>query len=99
MEILKIPIEHYAVCWSGAIVLYFKLRSDGRSVMEFLPHINPKWKKSVGLRIIDILLFSLVGALIGTIFTEPTTPQQALAAGLGWTGLLSAVAKTGGTND
>jgi len=67
--------------------------------MEFLPHINPKWKGSTITRIIDMLLFTVVGAFIGTIFTQPTTAQQALAAGLGWTGLLSSVSKSGGVDE
>jgi len=35
------------------------------------------------------VIFCLIGAVIGTILTEPTNAQQALAAGLGWTGLLA----------
>jgi hypothetical protein len=99
LELFKIPLDYYIVCWTGAVVLFFRLRSDGRPVMEFLPHLIPRLQGSTTARILDFIFFSLIGALIGTILTQPSNVQQALAAGLGWTGLVAAVApKTGGVD-
>lgn len=95
MTVLEVPLEIYIVCWGGAIVLYFKLKSDGRPPMEFLPHIKDSWRESPTLKGLDILIFSVVGAFVATIFTQPDNAQQALAAGLGWTGLLSAAPPKG----
>ena len=90
---LDIEFQHYIISGVGAITLYFKLKSSGKDVIQFLPHFKSSWAEAPFARLIDALLFTLIGALIGTILTQPETPQQALAAGLGWTGLINSFAK------
>jgi hypothetical protein len=43
---------------------------------------------------IECLIFIAAGIYVGISLTEPTNPAQALAAGLGWTGLF-ATSKSG----
>ncbi|MDY6988451.1 MAG: hypothetical protein SWQ30_10380 [Thermodesulfobacteriota bacterium] len=89
MTILDIELSYYVVCGIAALVLFFRLQNVGQPVIEIVKYVNPKWGDSTGGRIVDALLFASFGAVIGTLVTQPTNPQQAVAAGLGWTGLLS----------
>lgn len=86
-----IPLGFYVVCWVGSLVLYFQMKSTNKSVIKFLPHINQTWSNNPWALFFDALLVTIVGAYVGTVITEPINVQQALAAGLGWTGLLSIV--------
>lgn len=61
--------------------------------MQLLPHFNEAWGKSTCGKISDFLIITLLGAIIATIVTKPVSPAQAIAAGLGWTGLISAKGK------
>jgi hypothetical protein len=38
---------------------------------------------------IEFAIFIIVGAVIGVVASDPVTARQAVAAGLGWTGLLT----------
>jgi hypothetical protein len=38
---------------------------------------------------VEFLVFIVVGTVTCMILTQPANPQQAFAAGLGWTGLLT----------
>jgi hypothetical protein len=48
---------------------------------------NKKHEKARVL--IEFMIFIALGVLIGVGFAEPSNIQQAIAAGLGWTGLLT----------
>jgi len=63
--------------------------------LEFVAHIFPKLKDSPVATVIDVVLFAVFGSLFATTFTQPESAQQALAAGLGWTGLLTAAVRKG----
>lgn len=93
MPIFGIELAHYVVCAIGAFLLYFKLQTEGKEVIRFSAVIKKDWKEKPAAVIIDAVAFTVLGSLIAGIITQPTTPQQALAAGLGWTGLLSAFSK------
>lgn len=84
-----ISLTHYAISAIGAFVLYALLRTNGRTILRFIGHGSEDWRNRAYVQVADAILFVLVGSMVATIFTDPTTPQQALAAGLGWTGLLS----------
>jgi len=90
----EIAFQYYLLCGVGAFVLHFKLKTAGRVVIEFLPHINERWRDSTLAKFLDAILFTAVGALIGTVLTHPINPQQAIVAGLGWTGLVNSIAKS-----
>lgn len=38
---------------------------------------------------IEVLVFMVIGTVVATACVEPQTARQAIAAGLGWTGLLA----------
>jgi hypothetical protein len=38
---------------------------------------------------VELVVFMMVGTLVATACVEPQTARQAIAAGLGWTGLLA----------
>lgn len=85
---------YYLLSWIGAFVLYYKLKSDGKLVIEFLPHIKKAWAEPPLAKFLDAILFTTLGAIIGTILIRPINPQQAIIAGIGWTGALAAIAKS-----
>jgi uncharacterized membrane protein YbjE (DUF340 family) len=86
----KINYAFFIYSIIGAFTLYFKLLTDGRRVLRFSVHLNPDWEESVICNFIDVLLFCIIGAVIGTVITRPINQVQALTAGLGWTSLINA---------
>jgi len=44
-------------------------------------------------KIFDTVVFAFCGAIFVSIFVQPSTVQQAIAAGLGWTGLVGAIGR------
>lgn len=75
----------------GAIVLWVRLRygADLSNAIELL--INDFGSKNALKLLLIILIYAGVGATIGMIAAEPNTYKQALAAGLGWSGLLGGI--------
>lgn len=51
-------------------------------ILEHLP-----WKNVHPL--IEFAIFLTLGCLVGIGFANPSTPQQALTAGMGWTGVFA----------
>jgi hypothetical protein len=74
---------------AGAILLWGKLGQKELSVYG----LHKLWTliglKSKWLELAELLGFVAFGVLIGIGLTHPTNAQQAFAAGLGWTGLLT----------
>ncbi|MFN3237683.1 MAG: hypothetical protein ACE37D_11575 [Pseudomonadales bacterium] len=90
-----IELTYYLLCFLAAFVLFFKLHKDGEPPFAVLGYINPSAAESPWGKFFEAILFATVGAIIGTLLTIPTSPSQAIAAGLGWTGLLSATNSSG----
>lgn len=88
-QFFEIEKSYYVLCGIGAFVLFFKLQKKGRPVFEVIGHIFPEWSSSPCCRVLEAAIFVFLGAIIGTLIAQPGNPQQAIAAGLGWTGLLS----------
>lgn len=86
---LGIAISYYLICFVAAFALYFKLHEKGNPPVRVVAHINPGWADSGWGRFFEAVIFAILGAILGTLLTSPATPAQAVAAGLGWTGLLS----------
>ncbi|WP_444911071.1 hypothetical protein [Microbulbifer sp. PAAF003] len=86
----NIEAGHYFLCFVAAFVLFFKLHKEGQPPFAVLGYIHPQAAGSPVGKFIEAILFAALGALIGTVLTVPSSPAQAIAAGLGWTGLLSA---------
>jgi len=60
-----IDFGYYIVTGIGAFMLYFKLKSDGKDVIEFLPVIKKEWKLNTKAKFLDAIIFTIMGALIG----------------------------------
>jgi hypothetical protein len=54
----------------------------------------PAW-----LLLVDVAVTSLFGSLLVFLFTEPTTKQQAVVIGIGFTGIIAMVEKGGNDGD
>ena len=86
----NVPLAYYIGCWLGALALYFKqLNINKTKVMQFLQIINKNWEGQPLAVVLDAIIFSTIGTILGIGFTQPINLQQAIAAGIGWTGLLS----------
>jgi hypothetical protein len=75
----------------GAIVLWGKLGKDKRKAYvlgdlldKLLP---PTWIKTRVTS--ELLIFVALGSVVAVSLVQPATTAQAVAAGLGWTGLAS----------
>ena len=93
LTISGIWIGFMVICWVSSLVLYFHLVSNNRPILRLLPLIHEDWKEKPLAMVLDALIVTIVGAVIGTIITHPVNFQQAVATGLGWTGLMSIVRK------
>ena len=84
-------------CCLGAFVLHCKLRSENQPMIEFLKHLFPSWD-SPWKTFLEACFFAIVGGIVSYGLIAPITTPQALSAGLGWTGLISAFSSgKGGT--
>ena len=75
--------EHSASLSPGKASATLRIYGMSGAVEFFCP---PSSKKG---EIIQFLLFIVLGTLVGVAIGQPTIPAQALAAGVGWTALLS----------
>ncbi len=94
MQWFGIEYSYFLLSGAGALVLFFKMQS-GRSKpgISILGYIHPPLESNPFGRVLEALLFASLGALLGTIIAQPVNPQQAIAAGLGWTGLIGSFSK------
>ena len=51
------------------------------------------------LLLVEFAFTMLVGVLVAVTFVQPETPQQAMAAGMGWTSLVTKPASTPETSE
>lgn len=78
----------YFYAGSGALVLWGKLGKRGREVYCLSDVLKRCMNDSVRM-VIEPLVFVVIGAVVAIGIVEPVTAAQAVAAGLGWTGLAS----------
>jgi hypothetical protein len=86
----------------GAIVLYILNRLQNRQPFSLFRALNVEVGNSATPFIIffDMLFSSLIGAVVVFLLTQPVTVPQAVVAGLGMTGVLSAHSQdTGGAKN
>lgn len=74
----------------GSFVLYCKLKTEERPIIEFMVHLAPHWN-STWKPFIEAIIFLVIGSIVAYGLVHPTTIPQAISAGLGWTGLVSAL--------
>jgi hypothetical protein len=91
--IFDIKYSFYLLGAISSFVLFFYLQKHGKVVFEVLGYINPKWKNKPWCRFFEVLIFTTLGSMLAIILIEPSNPQQAIFAGLGWTGILNGIGK------
>jgi len=87
MSSYSLPLWVYAAI--GIVILWGKMKHKQRSVYaltEVLEKLVPHEKARF---FIELAVFLSFGCVVSVGLTEPTTPGQAFAAGLGWTSLTS----------
>jgi len=79
----------------GGTVLYVMNRLNGHQPFSLFTALNVNVDKDAKPIIVflDVIVSSMLGALVVFTLTGPATAGQAVAAGLGMTGILSAAAK------
>lgn len=80
----------YAAAVAGAILLYLLTRLRGRRPFSVLAALHVKTEKRPGYIFLDMILSCVPMAGFVLIFLEPCSVKEAMVAGLGATGLLSA---------
>jgi len=86
-----IRYSFYILSAISSFVLFFILHQRGKIVFEVLGYINPNWKNNSWCRFFEAIIFAILGALLATVFVQPSNEQQAIFAGMGWTGLFNAI--------
>ena len=84
----------------GATVLWMKWGWTQRRAFALSVLIAPFCKKdSRVFSVLEFLVFIALGCVVGIVLTEPGNARQAIAAGMGWTGLLVTEKTREGEND
>lgn len=77
----------------GVIILWSRLGYDGRRAYG-LSDVIELFGFSTPIRpIVEFFLFVSLGSVLAVVIVQPTNAPQAIAAGLGWTGLVSTKAR------
>ena len=76
----------YAFAALGAVIPYFfdtnKNQEDG-VLIKRLKKLYPN-KTEPFYALLELMITVFIGGLVGILLIQPTTPQQAVASGLGW---------------
>jgi len=93
---LKLP----AFTFLGAFTLYVLNRLHNKQPFSLFTALNVDMGSAASAKIIlfDMFLSSVIGTLVVVPLTSPSTVPQAIIAGLGMTGILSASSNGGNNN-
>jgi len=73
----------------GALFLWGRLAKQGREVYGLTDILQRMGLNETARRALEPILFVALGAFVAVGFVQPATIPQAIAAGIGWTGLFS----------
>jgi hypothetical protein len=82
-----IPLSAYVAV--GVIVPWCKTSKAQRNIYGLSPVIEMFLSNERAKSALELIVFLTVGCLISHGVVVPSTPAQAIAAGLGWTGLMT----------
>ena len=82
-----IPIPVYVAV--GVIVLWSKTSKTQRNVYGLTAVVEMIFSNERVRGVVELIVFLTIGCIISHGIVAPTTPAQAVAAGLGWTGLMT----------
>jgi hypothetical protein len=87
MRDLNPPLLVYVAI--GVIVLWCKTSKTNRNIYGLSPVLELFFGDGHLRSIIELIIFIVLGCLVSDGLVVPTTAAQAIAAGLGWTGLMT----------
>ena len=95
---LWLAVELPFFTFLGAFTLYLLNRLQGRQPFSLFSAINIGIGPGArpGVVLVDMIISSILGAIVIIPLTSPGTIPQAIVAGLGMTGILSAHTSNGG---
>jgi hypothetical protein len=82
-----VPIPVYVAV--GVIVLWSKTSKTQRNVYGLTAVVEMVFASEKVRGFVELIVFLSIGCIISHGIVAPTTPAQAVAAGLGWTGLMT----------
>ena len=89
------PVLLYTITLFGCVAMYIFSNQKGfQGTIAFLKKFFPKRTKLFYYRT-DFFLVTIAGSIIGTIFFNPTSTIEALAAGFGWVGAINILMNEG----
>ena len=85
----------FCLCFVGTAALYMVCKCSGTNQVTLLKAWNVKIDKTTPLAVVavDMIITSLLGAVIMYFLVGPTTNAQAVTAGFGFTGAMNAIKK------
>ncbi len=93
MDILGISIDFYLTNCVAVFALYSWLVTNDKPVISYIKKFLPdNHSPGAWLKLIDVMLYVVVGAFLATAFAQPTNIQQAIIAGLGFSAFLNTFA-------
>ena len=88
-----LSVEIFGCAALGSAFLWVSLRYGNGGFHKNLGAFLEELAEEFRIRtIVELILYSIFGAFLGILFAEPTTVKQGLAAGMGWTGFIGALA-------
>lgn len=89
LQLFNYDIDLYLVSGIGAFILYFKLLSTDQITLNIIKHFDSKFSKTSIGKLLETIVFVILGSLIGVILIQPENYQQAFTSGLSWTTLIA----------
>lgn len=88
------PTDYYIAAFVGSLVIWFKLKSEGKAVITFINWLAPERFNRPWARLCEPFLFAAAGCF-ATMLTKPTSSLQAFVEGVGFMSAIQAYSKSG----
>jgi len=73
----------------GCVLAFAKLGKEQRRIYALSEIVGKMGLQPSYRLILELTIFVLLGSLVAWAIVQPMSPAQAVAAGLGWTGILT----------
>ena len=73
----------------GVLLVWAAWGSDGLSFRYLRARLKSIELTPTSLLVVEVIATLLSGVILATTLVQPETPQQAIAAGMGWTSLVA----------
>lgn len=82
-------LDKVAFTLIGVFLLWASWGKGGLSVKYLSAALAKRGLPPGWLALVDFTLTMIIGVIVTIVFVDPQTAQQAVAAGMGWTGLIT----------